>query len=494
MAGKLGSTRQKIIEFILPTKKTRSEGTSVTNTYKSGNAETLASPSYRDHLEDLYSTRQSQNSNELLKNLFITDPDCSAAVNAYLTTSNTEIISVAKDAEGNYSQEGTKILYNVMNLIFRRNDYTLNYQMKPSLQELRNELKYMLLLRGGIGAEMVFDKLLRPSEIRVVDMLYIKWKEQKNGQYKPTQETTESGEKIDLDIPSFFTSFYHRDPTTPYTYSVFVSAINIIAARQQIINDLYRIMKITGYPRIDIELAEEVIMKNVPASIKTDPQKTREYIQTTLQTVVNKFNSISADQPFGHTDSIKAKILNDKQSGMTLQISEIIDTLNAQNQAALKSVSSFLGRGQSGINTATVEAQVFAKHVDELNTTIDHILSETLTLACRMQGWDGLIEIKSQPVHLKPDLELEAMRALKQARLKSDLSLGIITDEEYHIQMYGRIPLGAYEKLSGTNFDTKEIDTSDVSSNDDPLGRALTPENNKSAQGNAIKKKNNNSN
>ena len=90
--------------------------------------------------------------------------------------------------------------------------------------------------------------------------------------------------------------------------------------------------------------------------------------------------------------------------------------------------------------------------------------------------------------------ELEAMRALKQARLKSDLSLGIITDEEYHIQMYGRIPLGAYEKLSGTNFDTKEIDTSDVSSNDDPLGRALTPENNKSAQGNAIKKKNNNSN
>lgn len=484
---KFASTTGKVFEFILPTKSSKAGGTSVTDTYKSGNTEVLSAPTYREHLNDIYSTRTSSDAQTLLKELFRTDPDCSAAVNAYLTTSNTDLIYTVKDSTGEYSQDGARLLQQTIDRITRRNDYTLGYQPKSSINGIRESLKYMLLLRGAVGAELIFDKMMLPSEIRNVDMYYVKWYEKKPGEFKPQQETTESGEKISLDIPTFFTSTFRQDPTSPYTYSYFVSAINVIAARQQVINDLYRIMNVTGFPRIDLTVMEETVIKNAPSNIKDKPEELKKWVTGIVQGVANSFNGVAPDQPFSHTDSIQAKMINDKNPGGSLQIEDIIATLNAQNQAGLKAVSAFLGRGNSGVNTATVEAQVFAMNAQELNEPIDYILSEVFTLALRIQGFDGIVEIKSRPVNLKPEIELEAQTVMKQSRLLEELSLGLISDEEYHLKMEGRIPLWNYPKLSGTNFRSNQVNTADVSPNSDPLGRAITPDDDASARSNTIK-------
>ena len=121
-----------------------------------------------------------------------------------------------------------------------------------------------------------------------------------------------------------------------YSSSPFVSCINTVAARQRIINDLYRIMLITGYPRLDIEVLEDVVVKNAPLDIKGDPLKLTQYINNTITSITNTVSNLRADQAFVHTDSIKADMVNSKSSGMTLNIEPIIKTLNAQNQAALR--------------------------------------------------------------------------------------------------------------------------------------------------------------
>lgn len=465
----------KLFEFILPKKKAKTDGNAYTDTYRPGNAATLTAPDYREHLEDLYDTRINSNSNELLQDLFRQDPDCSAAVNAYLTSSNTPMIYYAINADGEIDQDGTKTLEYLIDKITSRTDYTLNYQMKSSLSSIREELKYMLLLRGAAGAELVFDKTLQPKEIRNVDMLYVQWMESKNGEFKPVQKTQESGEEVSLDVPTFFTTFFRRDPTSVYTYSYFVSAINVIAARQQVINDLYRIMNVTGFPRIDISVLEEVIKKNAPAEIQANPDKYRQYIASTVQSIANSFNAVKPQQPLAHTDSVEVKMINDKNPGGSLQIAEVIETLNGQNQAAMKVVGSVLGRGSSGVNTASVEAMVFAKNASELNKPIDYLLSEIFTLALRMTGFDGKAVMYSRDVELRTATELENQLTMRQARLLEQLSLGIIDDVQYYLEMWGKVPNNP-SSLSGTNFQATRINTSDTTSNTDPLGRSLTPE------------------
>ena len=482
MAGSISS----LFEFILPKKKAKTDGNAYTDTYRPNNANTLTAPTYMEHVNDLYDNRISTNSNELLRDLFKQDPDCSAAVNAYLTSSDTPMVYYALDPNGEISEEGTKTLTYLIEKVTSRNDYTLNYQMKSSLSAIREELKYMLLLRGAAGAELVFDKTLQPKEIRNVDMLYVQWTEAKNGEYKPIQKTQESGEEVSLDVPTFFTTFFRRDPTSVYSYSYFVSAINVIAARQQVINDLYRIMNITGFPRIDITVLEEVIKKNAPADVQSNPDKYRQYIQSTVQRIANSFSAVKPQQPLAHTDSVEVKMINDKNPGGSLQIAEVIDTLNAQNQAAMKVVSAVLGRGTSGVNTASVEAKVFADNASELNKPVDYLLSELFTLALRMTGFDGKAVMYSREVELRSATELENQLTMRQARLLEQLSLGIIDDITFYIEMWGKVPANP-SKLSGTNFQATKINTSDTTSNTDPLGRSLTPEGGDMAKSNANK-------
>ncbi len=475
----------KMFEFILPKKKAKAGGDSYTNTFRPGNGDVLAVPDYREHLTDLFDTRQSSDSKELLQELFVQDPDCSATVNAYLTLSDTDLVMYAVDSQGVISEEGTKQLQFLVDRITTRNDYSLGFQLKQSLTTLREELKYMLLLRGVIGAELVVDKTMLPSEIRNVDMAYVEWKEAAAGQFKPIQTTQESNTEINLDIPTFFCTFYRRDPTKIYAYSPFVSAINSIAARQQVINDLYRIMTLSGYPKVHITVVEEILKKNAPVTVINDPTKYRSWINSQIASITNTVASVRPEQPIGHTDSIQIDMLNDKNPGSALQINEVIETLNAQNQAGMKVVSSVLGRGSSGVNTATVEAQVFTKNAQQINKLVDYILSEIMTLALRLNGFDGKAVIYSDEVNLRTDMELENQRTMKQARYQELLSLGEISDLEFHLAMFKKIPPEGITPLSGTNFQATKINTSDTTSNTDPLGRSLTPEDNDMAKSNS---------
>lgn len=472
------STLKKLFEYVLPKGKNRSGGTSYTDTFNPSNTtKTLDVPEYQQHLTDISESRTTDNSQELIKTLLVSDPDVSAAASAYLTLADTELNYVVRDSSGEINREGQKLLQSLLYRVFTLTDYTLKYQAKPSMSQFLTELRYMLLMRGAIGVELVYDKSAQPYELRNVDMNTIKFVESKLGVYKPFQ-TTENVKDLSLDIPTFFTERFKQDPTDIYNYSYFTSAINTIAARSVVINDLYRIMTMTGYPRITLEVMEEILKKRAPKNVQDDPEKYNSWVNQQLSYIANQFSNIRADLPFAFTNSVKVSILNEKNPGASLQIDEVIQTLNAQNQAGLKVVSTILGRGESGVNTASVEARIFSLSADALNKPIASLLSRVFTLALRTAGFDGYVEFMFRPAELKPDLELESVRIQKQTRLQKDLSLGIITDEMYCMEMYGTIPPETMPQLSGTNFldPTTEDEVDTTIRKENSIDRATTPD------------------
>lgn len=433
------------------------------------------------------------------------DPDVSAAFNAYLTISNTDMQIYAYDPKGNLDPKGMNLAQQVILSITKENDYTQGFQIKPSLKTICENMRYLMLLRGGVLVELVFDKNLSPSEIRETDLASMYWWERTPGQYKPEQRV--SGSILELDYPSIFASFHHRDPTAIYTDSSFVSAINTISARQQVVNDLYRIMQVTGYPRLDIAVLEELIIKNAPADIKKNATAQRAWVNARLADVNSAVSNIRPDQAFVHFDSVKASTMNDRTPGMALNITPVIDMLNAQNQAALKVMATIIGRGSAGVNTASVEARIFTMNCDELNMPVAECWSNILTLAVRLQGYQGYIECCFKPAELRPETELEPHLVIKAARLKQDLSLGIISDEEYCLKMYGRLPNPGAPTLSGTGFMNQQTSqgledppvatgggpaspgaTTTTSPNNGPLNRSLATPGAKAAKSNIIKK------
>lgn len=487
MAGPL----DKLMKVLVPSRM-KPKGQAQTNTFSADRKnQVLTAPRYKEHLTDLFTSRQADDSRKLMKELFVHDPDVSAAVNAFLTVADTDPIFTVRDADGNFDRQGQLELNKIISMLTTRFDYQKGFLMKPSLRAMSEDMRYMLLLRGGIGAELVFDKTQAPTEVRNVDMATVKWYEKEPNLFIPEQETEASSDKIPLDIPTFFVSFFRRDPTSIYTYSPFVSSINTVAARQQVINDLYRIMQITGYPRMEATVLEEVLLKNAPTDVQSDGQKQRQYIDQEIARIQSTLANTSADQALVHTDSVDIKMFNDKAPSNALNIDSIINALNAMNQAALRSMATILGRGESGVNTASVEARIFSMHAEALNEPVAEMWAKMLTMALRVVAKsESQVHCKFRPVELRPLTELEPMLNLRAARLRQDLSDGIITDDEYHLEMYGRLRPDSAPELSGTGFmNSSPVDTSDVSTNDDPMGRSLTPEGGDATKSNAVKSK-----
>jgi len=481
-----------VLKVLLP-KRSNPAGNAFTNTYNPTSSEnTLSLPAYRDHLTDIFTSRTADDSRALMKTLFVHDPDVSAAVNAFLTVANTDPVFVARDVNGLIDREAQKTLNSLLMALTTRFDYSKGFDWRPGIRQICENMRYMVLLRGAVGEELVLDKTLIPTEIRHIDMATVEWFERTPGKFTPRQKPANSSDTIDLNIPTFFVSFFRRDPTSIYTFSPFVSAINTVAARQQVINDLYRIMQLTGYPRLEITVLEEVIRKNAPASVKQDSDKLAQYINTQIGNIRSAVSNLRPDQAFVHTDSVETKMLNDSKPANSLNIDSIIATLNAQNQAALRSVATILGRGESGVNTASVEARIFSMNAEEINEPLGEVWSQMMTMLVRLHGHEqSHVTCRFKPVELRPALELEPQLMIRSSRLKADLSLGIINDDEYHLEMYGRIRPDDAPELAASGFDgggAADVgNAQDVSPNSDPLGRSLAPQGSEAAKSNGVK-------
>ena len=463
---------------ILPPKGNPKKAAVSTTPTFDGTGNVLSVPGYREHLEDLFASRTANNSQELIKTLMFADPDVSAATNAYLTLADTEFQIHVTDLEGEEDKDGLQAVEKLVKALTTVTDYTLKFQRKKSLNQIAAQMRFMLLMRGSIGAELVFDKFLVPSEIKHVDTASLRWTEKKPNVFKPTQEQ-QDGDPINLDIPSFFYDDYRQDPTEVYSRSPFTAAVNTIAARQQVINDLYRIMQRTGYPRIDIEVAEEVLLKSVPDLFKDDPVQTRKWVTDQIASITAQVDNLRADSALVHTDSFTAKILNESGPGRSMDVKSIIEVLNSANQSALKTMATVIGRGDSGINTSTTEARIFAMSADQLNVPVANILSQMFTYAMRLSGSESIVRVEFKKAEMRPPDELEPQLAVKQARLLTLLSYGIISDQMFYRLMFNKPKPEGTPDLSGTGFlnpmsgDVDGAD-SDISPNADPLGRSVS--------------------
>lgn len=451
----------------------------------------IAVPTFNQHTQDIFETRSANDSRTLMADMFVHDSDLSAAVNGYLTLANTDMMVWVTDPSSNdIDRDLTLQLQAMLTALTEPFDYSLGFQLKPDLATLTEEMRYMTLLRGGIGAELVFDKQLVPQRLENIDLATIQWIEKNPGEYKPFQVDKATNKDISLDIPSFWVAFHRRDPTKIYQTGNFVAAINSIAARQLVINELYSIMRTTGYPRMTVSVMEETIIKNAPVQLKTDPAKLRAYLNERLQSIATALTNLKSGAPFIHWDSVEPNIINDKAPGAALDIKPVIEVLNQQQQAALKTMPTVLGRGQNG-QVAGAEARYAAMCADELNKPVAMILRRACQFMLNVQGIAGIVHVQFRPAELRPDLELEPQRVMKSARLKDDLSLGLITDDQYHMEMYGRPAPSTAPKLSGTGFmqpaAAPGADVSSVSPNADPLGQSITPQGAKSARSNGSK-------
>ena len=400
---------------------------------------------------DLMSLRTGTSTKAVIRNLAAVTPDLSASLNAYARLVVTPSFSaIARNQDGTANPEATIALQVLLARFNFLQDYTQGFSEIRGIHAVAEALTREFRTYGSASLELVLDKARLPYKLQPISTTQIKWEDDGKQTY-PVQQPA-SGSEIRLDIPTFFYEDMDQDLLEPYSVSPMEAAVQATLADQEFTNDIRRVIKRALHPRLTAKIATDLFKKSLPPEVAADPVKLAEYQAAFISSIANSVNGLEPDEALVYFDNLEFDYLSRGNESLEREYNTLQDIINSKMAAGAKVPGAVLGHGAGSQNIASTESALFVKYATGTQLHVNALLSRALTMGVRLLGHDVYVEFKFQKPDLRPDIELEAFKTMKQERLLKQLSLGLISDEEASIELTGALPPPGAPRLSGTRF------------------------------------------
>lgn len=401
--------------------------------------------------KDITAYRTGISTDQVIRDFAAASPDMAAAVFAYLRTAITGgYTAVAKNPDGSFNREATQLLSQIIARMNLLPNYADGFGTVWSLRSISESWAKELIYYGACAGELVLDKARTPYRIQPLSKTNIKFKDDK-GTLKPVQQL--AGEEIDLDIPTFHYVALDQDLLTAYSSSMLEPGIKAVVSSEDFAQDLQRIIKRAIHPRLKVTIDEEKFRKNIPHDIAHDPAKVVDHLNALISSIETRINGMKPEEAMVYFDAIDVDYLNNGNISLSQEYTALTEIQNARVATGVKTLPSVLGHGSGSQNVASTESMLFIKNVaGAVQEKLNEMYSRTFTLAVRLFGQDVVVEFRYDEINLRPDLELESFKAVRQSRVLEQLSLGLLTDEEAAVMLTGHLPPPSMKPLSGTMF------------------------------------------
>jgi len=355
-------------------------------------------------------------------------------------------------------------------------DYTKGYSERKDLHTLIQVGLLEAALSGGLGGELVLSKDRYPERMQWFPYESILWKGTGDGRKYPTQRAAspkpgETGE-IELNLPTVWVGEVLKTAKLTYNTPFMASGFKRLFHYDEFIEDMRRVVRASGSPRIVTTLNYQKVLQAAPADTASDHAKLSAYLEdvrTQVETILKDLHPEDALVVYdiAEVDSIQT-------TGEKADYKNLLDAMSGLAASALKANPSILGLRIGGSqNVASTESLLFSKVAAALQGPVQTVLSRALTMGIRLMGIDAYVKFKFEGIELRPEMELQAHRSMKQNRVLELLSLGFYGDEEAAVELgTGARPPGA-PRLSGTMFYGSKAPSKLPTPNSDPNGRQM---------------------
>lgn len=401
---------------------------------------------------DLLTLRRGATTGQVVRDFAYASPDLSAArtANNRMALTSRYKIKAYNVADNGFNVDATRLAYSLAARFDMVPDYSTGFSQINSLLSTCEALANELQIEGAACLELVLDKSRLPYKLVPLSASQIFFFEDDKG-LRPVQRI--AGVDIPLDIPTFFYVSIDQDLRRAYATSPFEAAVQPVLADQEFTNDMRRVLKRAGMPRLSVTINREELEKSIPPEIKSDPQKLVAWCTDVQNGIAATVNELQPEDALVIYDFVEVKYID----GGTGDVPDVFNTvqsiMNAKMATGAKAMPSVLGHGAGTQNVASSETLLAMKGANgTIRLKLNELLSKTFTLSLRLFGQDVYVRFELDEIDLRPDLELEAFRAMKQSRLLEQLSLGLVTDEEACIELTGNLPPAGFTPLSGTHF------------------------------------------
>jgi len=379
---------------------------------------------------------QSYTAEELIELLISVHPDVSHAIHTYLRMGDTEM-SMEADNEG--AQSTMDALVEMLNTALP----SPGYQHGRSLDKLDGIQRLMVMVRGACAGEVVLNAACNDViDIVPVDpaLIWFKrepdtnrlipWQFVKYPKYDQQAPGEWFGQYKRIDTPTFI--YEELDPLVddPYGRNPILPALQVVFFHIQVLQDLKAVVHNQGYPRMTVSLLEELMLKNMPAPFKNDPNAQRTWLSQRLTDTQTMMQNLNPDDALIGFDSVKYDYVRGG-GGPVVDVTKLINVIDTQLATSLKTLLTLLSRHQGSTETySSVDTQIYIKTVESARSITKRFWARSFSIAARVKGVQTTVDVDYAPIDLRSEQQQENDRKSFIENIESADSNFYITPEE----------------------------------------------------------------
>ncbi|MDP1471021.1 phage minor head protein [Priestia megaterium] len=256
------------------------------------------------------------------------------------------------------------------------------------VDQLINVLNLTGFTQGAICLEVELNEGLNDVvDFHAVDPSTVDFrKDKETGEVQLVQKQSDGTYKV-LNREQVFYLPFDPDIGDPYGRSPILPLLQIVFFQVEVLKDLKAVAHNQGHARLDISIAEEAIIKNIPQEIKVKgTQAIAEYANTFVQSIQKQFSQMKADDNFFHPDFIKVDMVGGT-AGKSMDATALINIINQQLVSALKQLPILLGRNEGTTEThGTVQWQIYVAGIESIQRGVKRVIERAYNVALQVQG------------------------------------------------------------------------------------------------------------
>lgn len=234
---------------------------------------------------------------------------------------------------------------------------------------------------------------------------------------------------------------------SPYAVSWMEAAVFPGLFLIMLLQDVRRVIANFGYPREDIMLDLERLRAAMPADVMADPQRVQEWINDTIDEIIDVVEALQPGDAWVHTDVTTRQELKGAIGGQGAnfapQVDQMIQSLERMLIRGLKTIPFLLASRQSTTERqADREWEAFTTGIDIVQRKLKFLLDRLFTLALEVQGIQADVSVEFADIGAFDALRDAQVRAAEIANAVSARDQGWITQDQASEAITGSTAVG----------------------------------------------------
>lgn len=269
----------------------------------------------------------------------------------------------------------------------------------------------------------------------------IEWNwEERNGRKVLIPYQQQSMKKVSLEPgkANFYWVPVDPDIDDPRGTLILAPVIQAMDFYMQILTSIQAILAHQGFPRYDMSMNLEKIMNSMPASVKSNEKKTKEWLLERWNEIRDVMRSLAPTDDFIHYDDLVVELLEGANSNRSVDVRALTEMLDIQTLGGSKQMAIFMNRNSGVTETwGTVQFRIFCSGIASIQRGSKRLIEEVARLWLRVKGIQAVPKFTHNIIDWNSEEQRFQVQLLKQQFYAIAVALGWITNDQAASEVMG---------------------------------------------------------